>query len=94
MTASTCTYFVLVLVFVLCCHVNSFVSFLYLTGNVKDVMLVQCCVHFDDDDEDDVDDCDSLDITLVAQVHNISFLISIYTICTCLKKRKMIDNNS
>lgn len=32
-------------------------------------------------------ECDSLDITLVAQVHNISFLISIYTICTCLKKK-------
>jgi len=31
--------------------------------------------------------CDSLDITLVAQVHNKSFLISIYTICTCLKKK-------
>ena len=29
------------------------------------------------------DRCDSLDITLVAQLHNISFLISIYTICTC-----------
>jgi len=33
-------------------------------------------------------ECDSLNITLVAQVHNISFLISIYTICTCLKKEK------